>query len=122
MAETQVYSINIQGNGDVVITEEVVSVIAGLAALETDGVASLLGGISSDNITKGGASKLAKSIRIIQLDADSVAVRMAVNLSLGYEIPKVSAVLQEKVKSAIESMTGLSVAGVDVRIAAVVQA
>lgn len=119
MAETQVYSINIQGDGDVVITDEVVSVIAGLAALEVEGVDSLLGGVKSDNITKAGASKLAKSIRIIQLDADSVAVRMAVNLSYGCEIPKTSATLQEKVKSAIESMTGLAVAGVDVRIAAV---
>lgn len=121
MAETQVYSINIQGDGDVVITDEVVSVIAGLAALETEGVNSLVGGIVSDNISKAGSGKLAKSIRVIQLDADSVAVRMAVNLSYGYEIPKVSASLQEKVKSAIESMTGLSVAGVDVRIAAVIQ-
>ena len=45
MAETQVYSINIQGDGDVVITDEVVSVIAGLAALETEGVNSLVGGV-----------------------------------------------------------------------------
>ena len=47
-------------------------------------------------------------------------MEMAVNLKYGYNIPAVSGRIQEKVKSAVETMTGLTVSDVNIRIAGVV--
>ena len=119
MAENKNFSININGDGEVRISEEVVGIIAGLAATEVDGVESLAGNLTSDTIAKAGAGKLSKALRVIETDEGKLIVRLSINLSYGFEIPAVCAVVQDKVKAAIENMTGLEVVTVDIRIAAV---
>ena len=119
MAENKNFSININGDGEVRISEEVVGIIAGLAATEVDGVESLAGNLTSDTIAKAGAGKLPKALRVIETDEGKLIVRLSINLSYGFEIPAVCAVVQDKVKAAIENMTGLEVVTVDIRIAAV---
>ena len=52
-------------------------------------------------------------------DENDLSVRLSVNIAYGYEIPKICQQIQEKVKSAVENMTGLQVVAVDVKIAAV---
>ena len=101
------------------MTDEVMAIIAGLAATEVEGVGSLSGNLTSDTIEKAGMSKLSKGIRIVSNDDETLSVRLAVNIDYGYELPKVCTSIQEKVKSSIETMTGLSVKDVDIRIAAV---
>ncbi len=104
--------------GDVHVNDEVVAIIAGLAATEVDGVTSMYGNITADLISRLGAKNLSKGVRVV-MEGDSVRVDLAINIAYGYEIPSVSKVVQEKVKSAIENMTGLTVSGVNVRIAEV---
>ena len=100
--------------GDVRIADEVVAIIAGLAATEVDGVSSMAGNI----VSKLGMKNLSKGIMIEIMD-NEVKVDVAINIAYGYSIPDVSAKVQDKVKAAIENMTGLTVAVVNVRIASV---
>ncbi len=119
MAENKNFVININGDGGVNISEEVVGIIAGLGAVEVDGVESLAGNLTAETLAKAGQGKLAKAIKVVDSEPGKIAVRMAINMKYGYEIPKVSNMVQEKVKSAVETMTGLEVTAVDIRIATV---
>ena len=104
--------------GQVQIADEVVAIIAGLAATEVEGVASMAGNITNELVSKLGMKNLSKGVRVEVLDG-SVEVEVALNIAYGFAIPDVSAKVQEKVKTAIETMTGLNVALVNVRIASV---
>ena len=109
---------NIEDVGQVQIADEVVTIIAGLAATEVDGVASMAGNITNELVSKLGMKNLSKGVKV-EVAEKTVSVEVALNISYGYSIPEVSEKVQEKVKSAIETMTGLSVAIVNVRIATV---
>ncbi len=104
--------------GDVRIADEVVAIIAGLATTEVEGVSSMAGNITNEIVSKLGMKNLSKGILVEVVD-DEVKVDVAINIAYGYSIPDVSAKVQDKVKSAIENMTGLTVAVVNVRIASV---
>lgn len=104
--------------GDVRIADEVVAIIAGLATTEVEGVSSMAGNITNEIVSKLGMKNLSKGILVEVMD-DEVKVDVAINIAYGYSIPDVSAKVQDKVKSAIENMTGLTVAVVNVRIASV---
>ena len=106
-------------NGGVNIADEVVAIIAGLAATEVDGVASLAGNLTNEIISKAGSNKLAKGVKVLTEDDDVLAIRLSVNIAYGYEIPKICQQIQEKVKSAVENMTRLQVVSVDIKIASV---
>ncbi len=104
--------------GEVRIADEVIAAIVGLAATDVKGVASLGGGITHDMISRSGEKNLAKSIRLSKAD-NKVGVKIALVLDGTVSIPEVSANTQEKVTSAVESMTGMEVTGVSVTIAGV---
>ena len=104
--------------GEVHVADEVVAIIAGLAATEVEGVASMAGNITNELVSKLGMKNLSKGVKV-EVAEKTVSVEVALNISYGYSIPEVSEKVQEKVKSAIETMTGLSVAIVTVRIATV---
>lgn len=110
------FKIKEDGLGEVQIAEEVVTIIAGLAATEVEGVCSMAGNITKDLVSRLGMKNLAKGVRI-EVEEGKVSVFVAINIAYGYAIPTVSAKVQEKVKSAIENMTGLEVSTVNVRIA-----
>lgn len=104
--------------GQVQIADEVVAIIAGLAATEIEGVASMAGNITNELVSKLGMKKLSKGVKVVVTEG-VVNVDVAINISYGYSVPKTSKKVQEKVKASIENMTGLSVADVNVRIASV---
>jgi uncharacterized alkaline shock family protein YloU len=104
--------------GEVQIADEVVAIIAGLAATEVEGVASMAGNITNELISKLGMKNLSKGVRV-EVFENNVNVELALNLDYGYSIPKTSEMVQERVKTAIENMTGLNVAEVNIRIAGV---
>lgn len=114
------YSIHNDGTiGEVHISDEVVTVIAGLAATEVKGVASLLGDIKNDMVAKQHLRHLTKGCKI-SVEDGVVNVNLVINVLYGYNIPEVTEAVQERVGSAIETMTGLSVEDVAIRIAGVV--
>ena len=104
--------------GQVQIADEVVAIIAGLAATEVEGVASMAGNITNELVSKLGMKKLSKGIKV-SVDNGEVAVEVAINIDYGYSVPKTSRMVQEKVKASIENMTGLIVSDVNVTIASV---
>ena len=104
--------------GEVHVADEVVAIIAGRAATEAEGVACMAGNITNELVSKLGMKNLSKGVKV-EVAEKTVSVEVALNISYGYSIPEVSEKVQEKVKSAIETMTGLSVAIVNVRIATV---
>ncbi len=111
---------NIKSNqlGEVKIADEVVAIIAGLATTEVDGVSSMAGNITNEIVSRLGMKNLSKGIMVEVLD-DEVKVDVAINIDYGYSIPEVSSKVQERIKTTIENMTGLTVAVVNVRIASV---
>ena len=107
-----------QTMGKVQIADEVVAIIAGLAATEVEGVASMAGNITNELVGKLGMKNLSKGVKVDVLDG-IVTVTLALNMSYGYSIKDITAKVQEKVKAAIENMTGLEVADVNIRVAGV---
>ena len=116
--ERKVFSIKEDHLGEVNIADEVVTIIAGLAATEVEGVSSMAGNITNELVSKLGKKNLAKGVKVEVVD-NSVTVDVAINIAYGYAIPEISAKVQEKIKTAIETMTGLEVNAVNVRIASV---
>ena len=106
------------GIGEVQIADEVVAIIAGLAATEVDGVASMAGNITNELVSKLGMKNLSKGVKV-HVGENDVTVNLALNIKYGCEIPKVSATVQDRVKTAIETMTGLEVSEVNIKIAGV---
>ena len=118
MAEKRItYKIqDLGGIGEVQIADEVVAIIAGLAATEVNGVASMAGNITNELVSKLGKKSLSKGIRV-KVEDGIVSVNVALNIAYGYSVPKTCKKVQEKVKAAIENMTGLEVEKVDIQIA-----
>ena len=75
----------------------------------------MVGNITNELMGKVGMKKLTKGVKVDILDK-VVSVDLAVNLEYGYNIPTTCSKVQEKVKSAIETMTGLQVSDVNIRI------
>ncbi len=101
--------------GEVRIADEVVAIIAGLAASEVEGVASMAGNVTRDIIERLGMKSLSKGVRVA-LEGNKVNVRLAINIQYGYNVPATCTKIQERVKAAIETMTGLEVEEVNIKI------
>lgn len=117
--ERNTYTIETDENlGVVQIADEVVAIIAGLAAMEVEGVSSMAGNATRELIEKLGMKSLSKGVKVDVLEG-IVTVSLALNLKYGRSIKETTMKVQEKVKVAIENMTGLTVADVNIRVAGV---
>ena len=104
--------------GEVQIADEVVAIIAGLAATEVEGVDSMAGNITNELVGKLGMKNLSKGVKVTVTE-EHVSVDLSLNMKYGYSIPSVSEKVQERVQAAIENMTGLTVLEVNIKIAGV---
>lgn len=100
--------------GKVEIAPEVLQIIGGLAALQVNGVAGTSGGVVSDITQFLGRKNPRQGIKV-ELE-DEVRITVSIIVSYGYNIPDVGRKVQERVKHAVESMTGLQVSRVTVRV------
>ena len=112
------FTVNAEGAGIIESADDVVSSIVGLAVTEVDGVAQLSGDITRDLIAKLGKKTLSKGIRI-SYEEKSVLVDVALVIKFGFNIVEVSKNVQEKVKTTLETMTGLTCRQVNVKIAGI---
>lgn len=101
--------------GEVRIADEVVANIAGLAAKEIDGVASIANNLTNELMSKVGVNTKKKGVKV-EIIEDVVSVELALVMEYGYNIPSTCKKVQDKVKSSIETMTGLEVSDVHIRI------
>ncbi len=104
--------------GVVQIADDVVAMIASLAATEVEGVNAMAGNITNELMSKAGVKKLTKGVRVV-VQEGKVRVDLAVTMEYGYNIPATCGQVQAKVKAAIENMTGLTCSDVNIRIAGV---
>lgn len=104
--------------GQIQIADDVVAMIASLAATEVDGVSALAGNITNELMSKVGVKKLTKGVKVDVLEGN-VTIDLAVTMSYGHNIPTTCAKVQDKVKAAIENMTGLTCSDVNIRIVGV---
>ena len=117
--ERNTYTIQNEASlGEVKIADEVVAIIAALAATEVEGVASMAGNITNEVIGKLGIKNLSKGVKVDVLEG-VVTVSLALNIKYNYSIVDVTGKVQEKVKNAVENMTGLEVADVNIKVAGV---
>lgn len=101
--------------GKVHIAPEVIEIIAGLAASEVQGVAQMSGGFVGDIAERLGRKNLSKGVRV-EVGQKEAAVDISVVIRYGERIPEVAKAIQDNVKNAIYTMTGLSVVEVNVHV------
>ena len=101
--------------GSVKIADEVISIVAGLAATEVAGVAGMSGGLAGGIAELLGKKNFSKGVKVI-VTGKTVTVEIYVIIEYGICIPEVAIEIQEKVKEAVESMTGFEVVAVDIHV------
>lgn len=107
--------------GDIHVADEVICIVASLAAQEVPGVYSMSGGITDElNSFLGKEESASKGVRL-RYEGKQVHVIVYLNLEYGYCFPEVALAVQEKVKKAVEEMTDYEVQFVDVHVEGVMK-
>ena len=102
------------------ISEDVIGIIAGLAASEVEGIAGMqLGFVDGINQMFGNNKKFSKGVKI-ELEGRKVTVDIFVNVKYGVRIPDVAWAAQTAVKNSVETMTGLEVAAVNINVQGII--
>lgn len=110
MSDNKDYVSRCEELGNIHISEEVLAAISAAAALEVEGVSSL---------TNPSKKNAAKGVHI-KMEEEKVVVTMSVLMAYGHTIPEMGKGVQEAVRNAIESMTGLEVAAVNISVGGIV--
>lgn len=118
MAENREYISREEELGHINISEEVLSTIAGAAALEVEGVAALGSAAAADTSAMVSRKSLTRSIRL-DVENEEISVGIAILVKYGHIVPDVAREVQEAVKSALENTSGLNVAVVNVTVTGV---
>ncbi len=105
-------------NVEVKIADEVVAVVAGLAATDVKGVVCLSGNLTREIIAKQSTRSLSRGITL-NIKNKEVAITLSIVIAQGYNVKDVSVKVQEKVKNSVESMTGFNVSTVTIHIAGI---
>ena len=102
-------------NNSIKISDEVVSVIAGVAASEVQGVAGMAGGFAGGITEVFGKKNLSKGIKV-EVGEKNTKIDVNIIVEYGARIPDVAFEIQNRVKKAVEGMTGLTVLEVNVHV------
>ncbi|TEB06833.1 Alkaline shock protein 23 [Pelotomaculum schinkii] len=115
--EDQINQLIIKGSdsGSVKISDEVVKIIAGMAAMEIQGVSGMTGGIAGGLAEKLGRKNLSRGVKA-EVGEQEATIDIFVIVEYGAPIKDVACQIQTKVKNAVESMTGLRVLEVNVNV------
>lgn len=101
---------------EVKISNDVIATIAALAAVEVEGVYAVAGTETEDVIKRLGL----KSNKNLEISFDTehnlVSIKMSLTMRYGYSIPETCEKVQDKIKSAVESMVGITVSDVSINI------
>lgn len=101
--------------GQIKIADEVVAIVAGLAATEIKGVAGMSGGIAGGIADILGKKNLTKGVKV-EVGEKETAIDLFIIVEYGARIPDVCWEIQERVKKAVETMTGLNVVEVNIHV------
>ncbi|MCR5747602.1 MAG: Asp23/Gls24 family envelope stress response protein [Lachnospiraceae bacterium] len=115
----KVYTLDSTNRGEVKVADDVVASIAALAAGEVEGVSGMTGNFGQKLMHSVGIRTGSGSGVRVDIAGSMVRVDMAIVLKYGYNIMETSRKIQDKVKSGIETMTGLNVTDVNIRVTGV---
>ncbi len=101
--------------GSIKITDEVVAIIAGIAAMDVPGVAGMSGGLANGIAEALGRKNLSKGVKV-EVGEKEAAIDLYIIVEYGYRIPEIAWNIQEKVKKSVEAMTGLNVIEVNIHV------
>ena len=118
MAENKEYYTQKVENGSIQISEDVVASVAAMAVMEQEGVCGLSTGIGSDIAEMLGKKTLAKGIRL-STEGETLRIDCEIVAQFGQPVFVLARNVQEHVKSCVESLTGLSVAQVNVNVSGI---
>ncbi len=104
--------------GIIQIAPEVLEIIAGIAAIDIDGVADMSGGIVGGISEMLGLKSLKRGVKV-QIGAEETIIDVSIVIEYGFRIPDVSRQIQQSVQQAIYSMTGIQVSAVHIHIESV---
>ena len=102
-------------SGEMLISDEVVAITAGVAATEVEGVAGMSSGFAGGIVEAFGRVNLAKGVKVVT-EGDKTTVDLYVILKYGFRIPDVAWNIQEKVKNTVEALTGITVETVNIHV------
>ena len=108
--------LNVEIANNLVISEDVIAIIAGIAAAEVEGVSGMtLGLVDGINQILGSNKKYSKGVKI-ELEGNNVIIDLYVIVKYGVRIPDVAFSIQNSVKTQVETMTGLNVQSVNINV------
>ncbi|MDR1736490.1 MAG: Asp23/Gls24 family envelope stress response protein [Oscillospiraceae bacterium] len=116
MAEIKETVVKLDDNGTLHIAEDVIASIVSLAALEVEGVSALTGTASGSDV--GGKKSRVRGIRLA-IDGENINVDISLLVKYGHPVVAVSAKVQERVSSALSTMTGLAPGHINIHVAGV---
>ena len=116
MSESREYYSRSEQYGDVYISQEVLEMIAGAAAVEVEGVTGLAGGSVSDQLL--GRKNLSKGINVLW-ESDNITIDISIQIKYGSIIPEVARKVQEAIIANVEATSGMKVTAVNVRVGGV---
>ena len=118
MAEGKEYISRQEELGSVNISEEVLAVIAGAAAMEVDGVSALGTTLTNDVAALVAPKSVAKGVHL-EVEGEAVMVDVTILVKYGYVVPEVAKNVQDAIQNAVMNTSGLDVAGVNVTVSGV---
>ncbi len=108
--------VNVEIASNLTISEDVIGIIAGLAAAEVEGVSGMtLGFVDGINQILGSNKKYSKGVKV-ELEGNEVVIDLFVIVKYGVKIPDVAFSIQNSVKGSVETMTGLNVKAVNINV------
>ena len=111
--------LNFKGSGQINISDDVIAIIAGTAALETSGVVEMSGNLAGDIIEILGRKNFSKGVNI-SIEEKNVQISLDISVRFGSKVHEVAMAVQQNVKTAVENMTGLSVVAVNINISSLI--
>ena len=118
MAEGKEYISRQEELGSVNISEEVLAVIAGAAAMEVDGVSALGTTLTNDVAALVTRKSVAKGVHL-EVEGEAVMVDVTILVKYGYVVPEVAKNVHDAIQNAVMNTSGLDVSGVNVTVSGV---
>lgn len=113
---SEITGVDLEITNNINISEDVIGIIAGIAAAEVEGVSGMtLGIVDGINQILGSNKKYSKGVKV-ELEGNNVVIDLYVIVKYGVKIPDVAFSIQNSVKTSVESMTGLNVGAVNINV------
>ena len=121
MAESKQYITQVQANGNVMISEDVIATIVAHAISDVEGIVGLNVKVGADIAELIGKKNWGKGVKVIITEDNAVEIDCNLTISYGHSVVTVAKTAQEAITGAVESMTGVEIKSVNVNVCGIVR-